>query len=120
MPVAEKKLRPVKRARSRDINKILDELKKQLLSIYGERFSKLLLYGSYARAEAWEGSDIDIAVVLKDDVLPVKEIDRLIDLITNINLEYDVLISVYPVSERSLRMIKSPLLINIRKEGLPV
>lgn len=118
--VAEKKRRPVKRSRRRDINKILDELKKQLCSIYGERFSKLILYGSYARAEAWEGSDIDIAVVLKGDVLPVKEIDRLVDVITNINLEYDVLISVYPVSERSLRMIKSPLLINIRKEGLSV
>ncbi|MDI6801844.1 MAG: nucleotidyltransferase domain-containing protein [Thermodesulfovibrionales bacterium] len=99
---------------------MLDEFKKQLLSIYGERFSKLVLYGSYARAEAWEGSDIDVAVALKDDVLPAKEIDRLIDIITDINLEYNVLISVYPVSEKSLQIGKSPLLLNIKREGVSV
>jgi predicted nucleotidyltransferase len=120
MPVAVRKTTPVKRAGGSDIKKILNELKKQLLSIYGERFSKLLLYGSYARGEAWEGSDIDVAVVLKDDVLPLKEIDRLIDLITDIDLEYNVLISVYPVSEKSLQIGKSPLLLNIKREGVSV
>ncbi len=120
MSVAIKKPRPAKRAGSNNIKKILNELKKQLLSIYGERFGKLVLYGSYARAEAWEGSDIDVAVVLKDDVLPAKEIDRLIDIITDINLEYDVLISVYPVSEGSLQAGNSPLLLNIKREGISV
>ena len=98
----------------KNINKILGELKKQLLYVYGERFSKLVLYGSYARGEAWEGSDIDVALILKGNVLPVKEIDRLIDVITDIDLEYDVLISVYPVSEKSLNTGKSPLLLNIK------
>jgi len=120
MAVTVKKARSAKRAGGNSIKKILNEFKKQLLSIYGERFSRLVLYGSYARSEAWEGSDIDVAVVLKDDVLPAKEIDRLIDIITDINLEYDVLISVYPVSEKSFGIVKSPLLLNIRKEGINV
>jgi hypothetical protein len=39
------------------------------------------------------------------------------DLITDINLEYNVLISVYPVSAKDYAKTKSPLLMNIRKEG---
>jgi len=118
MAVAVKKTRPVRRIGN--IKKILDEFKKQLLFIYGEKFGKLVLYGSYARADAWEGSDIDVAVVLKNDVLPAKEIDRLIDVITDINLEYDVLISVYPISEKSFLSGNSPLLLNIKREGVSV
>ena len=45
-------------------------------------------------------------------------IDRMIDIITEINLEYGVLISVYPVSEDDYFTVNSPLLINVRREGI--
>lgn len=44
----------------------------------------------------------------------------MIDIITEINLKYDVLISVYPVSEQDYMKNNSPLLINIKKEGITV
>ncbi len=89
-------------------------------TLYGERLRQVLLYGSCARQEATSDSDIDLAVVLSGDVVPGREIDRMIDLITDINLEHSVLLSVYPVSEEDFVNRNSPLLINIRREGMRI
>jgi predicted nucleotidyltransferase len=102
-----------------NIDKIIKQLKAETVELYGNRLSNLVIYGSWARNEATEDSDIDVAIVLKGPVQPCKEIDRLIDIITDINLKYNVLLSVYPVSEDNYKSIKSPLLLNIRKEGVP-
>lgn len=90
----------------------------QLRALYGDRLRRILLYGSWARNEATEDSDIDLAVVLGGEVQPSREIDRMIDLITDVNLEYGVLLSVYPVSEDNYLHTNSPLLINLRREGV--
>jgi len=103
-----------------EIEPILKEFKKQISELYGQRLKKVVLYGSYARGQANdEHSDIDLAIVLEGDVAAGKEIDRLIDVITDINLYYGVLLSVYPVSEENYRSVNSPLLLNLRKEGIP-
>jgi len=52
-------------------------------------------------------------------VIPGEEIGRIIDIITEINLKYGVLISVYPVSEDDYKKVKSPPLINVRREDIP-
>ena len=49
----------------------------------------------------------------------IAAVDRMIDIITEINLNYNVLISVYPVSEKNYNTINSPLLLNLRREGIP-
>jgi predicted nucleotidyltransferase len=102
-----------------NIDEILKELKAGVVRLYGNRLTNLVLYGSWARKQATEDSDIDLAIVLEGDVKASKEIDRLIDIITDINLKYDVLLSVYPVSEKDYKSLNSPLLLNIRKEGVP-
>lgn len=48
------------------IKRLLRELKEGLLSIYGEQLKAVYLYGSYARGDYEEGSDLDMLVVLKD------------------------------------------------------
>ncbi|RLE01268.1 MAG: nucleotidyltransferase domain-containing protein, partial [Candidatus Aminicenantes bacterium] len=82
-----------------DIQKVLKELKEELQTIYGKRLKKVILYGSWVRNQATEDSDIDISFVLEGEVIPGKEIDRVISIINEINLRYGVLISIYPVSE---------------------
>jgi predicted nucleotidyltransferase len=102
------------------IEPILKEFKQKTAELYGPRLKKIVLYGSYARGQAnEEHSDIDLAVVLDGDVNPCKEIDRMIDIITDINLDYEVLLSVYPVSENDYLSVNSPLLLNVRREGIP-
>ena len=101
-----------------EIKEILKKLKEEIEKLYGKRFKNIVLYGSWARGEATDKSDIDVIVILKGKVIPGKEIDRMIDIITEINLEYGVLISVYPVSEDDYFTVNSPLLINVRREGI--
>ena len=102
----------------KNIEKPLEEFIEALLKLYGIKLSKVVLDGSCARGNNTKDSDIDIAVVLKGKISPTREIDRMVDIITDINLKYDQLISVYPVSEENFKTLKTPLLINIRKEGI--
>ena len=106
--------------RTDETKKTIDELKKKLKKLYGRRLKDIILYGSWARGEATEASDIDLLVLLKGKVIPGEEIDRMIDVITEMNLDYGVLISVYPVSEENYATLNSPLLINVRREGIAV
>ena len=103
-----------------DIRKIIAEFRANIATLYGSRLKDVILYGSWARGVATDESDIDLAVILAGDVAPGTEIDRLINIVTDINLKYGVLISVYPVSEESYATVNSPLLINLRREGVPV
>jgi len=101
-----------------EIKEILEEFKTEIKKLYGKRLKNIILYGSWARGEATEESDIDLVITLKGSVIPGKEIDRMIDIITEINLKHGVLISVYPISEEDYPTINSPLLINVRREGM--
>jgi predicted nucleotidyltransferase len=104
-----------------EVKEILSEFKRRIAELYGARLKKVVLYGSYARGEGNdERSDIDLAVVLEGPVGPCREIRRMADIFTAINLEYDVLIAVYPVSEADFESVQSPILINVRKEGQAV
>ena len=102
-----------------EIEHILKEFREKAEKLYGKRLKSIILYGSCARGQATQDSDIDLAIVLEGDVVAGKEIDRLIDVITDINLSYGVLLSVYPVSEENYRSVNSPLLLNLRREGIP-
>lgn len=95
------------------------DFKSKASRLYGQRLRGILLYGSWARGDATGDSDIDLAVMLSGKVSPSAEIDRMIDIITDVNLEYGVLLSVYPVSEADYATAKTPLLINLRREGVP-
>ncbi len=102
------------------LSKLLRELKIKLKRIYGDDLVSIMLFGSWARGEATEESDIDVAIILKGKISPGQEIDRIIDVITELNLKYDVLLSVYPLSQEIYETRKSPILSNLRREGIRI
>jgi len=102
-----------------NLRTILSEFKGEAQRLYGARLKDIILYGFHARGDANKESDIDVLVVLEGKVVPGREIDRMIDVITEINLRYDVLLAVVPVSEEEYSKVNSPLLINVRREGVP-
>ena len=112
--------RNIRKTVMKEINSIIKEFKVEVRKLYGKRLKDIILYGSYARGEATDDSDIDMAVVLEGDISPGREIDRMIDIITEMNLKHNILISIYPVSEIDYLTLKSPLLMNVRKEGAPI
>lgn len=102
----------------KNVDTIIKQLKTAIEKLYGKRLKNVILYGSWARHEATEDSDIDVLVILHGKVEPGKEIDRMINIITDLNLKYGVLLTVYPVSGKDYGMLKSPLLMNVRREGV--
>ncbi len=102
-----------------EIRDVIEEFRERVKQLYGEKLAHIILYGSWARGEAKETSDIDLLIVLKGNVRPGKEIDRMIEIITDLNLKYCELISVHPISLEDYSTVRSPLLRNIRREGIP-
>ncbi len=102
------------------IQNILQEVKKKFKELYGNRLKTILLIGSYARGEEHEFSDIDLAVILEGEVDTYKEINLIVDAIYDINLEYNVLISVRPISEEDFKISKTEFLSTVKEEGIPI
>jgi predicted nucleotidyltransferase len=79
--------------------KILEKFKQQIKNIYQEQLVKLILFGSQARRQAKPESDIDILVILKDKLINDEQRQKIISIISDLCLEYEVLISCVYVSE---------------------
>jgi predicted nucleotidyltransferase len=101
-----------------EIPEAVTRLRTELERLYGNRLRRLVLFGSYARGEQNAGSDIDVAVVLAGNVVPGREIDRMLHAVHDVNLAFDTLVAVYPVSEEDYETLQSPLLVNLRREGV--
>lgn len=102
------------------VQKILKKLKAELLRIYGEQIDSIILYGSQARGDAREDSDIDVLLILKDDFNYLEMLKRSDDQVVSISLENDVVISRAFVSKEEYKEKQSPFLINVRREGVVV
>jgi len=62
-------------------------------SIYGKAVTGVFLYGSYARGNNCEDSDIDIAAIVKGDCLLLQDKLRTVwDLSADIGLEHDAVV----------------------------
>jgi len=97
---------------------ILSGLKSELRATYCDRLVTTILFGSQARGDAQPGSDIDLLIVLKGSVDPATEIARLGPITAALSLANDVVISCVFISEERFATEQSPLLINVRREGV--
>ena len=100
------------------IRPILREVKATLEAIYKDRLRGIVLYGSWARGEASDGSDIDLLILLDNVQDPVAELDEYSKEIHEIDLEYDVVISTVPVDAAQFATGKLPLYVRARREGI--
>jgi uncharacterized protein len=81
---------------------------------------RILLYGSRARGDERPDSDIDILVVLKDDFNYSEMLRLSSELAASLSLENDVVISRAFVSTEQFENRKTPFLMNVRREAVPV
>jgi type I restriction enzyme S subunit len=103
-----------------DLRPILEELKEGLQQIYGERLKGVYLFGSRARGDAEEDSDIDIAVVLDDFESEYREGRSWSRLASEIGLKYTCVPSLLAIREADWRARDDSFLRNVRREGVPV
>ena len=99
---------------------ILGQFRNGLQEIYGSRLAGLVLFGSQARGDGLPDSDIDVMIVLRGSVNPQQEIQRVSPLSSALSLQNDVVISCVYMSEDDYRNELSPLLLNVRREGVAV
>ncbi|HBA67833.1 MAG TPA: toxin [Lachnospiraceae bacterium] len=89
-------------------------------SVYGDNIIAIYLYGSYARENYDDESDIDITAIVKGDRLELqKQLKQIWDMSADIGLENDVVISpaVIPFDEYERYKQILPYYMNILKEG---
>ena len=106
---------------SPEIDAILKQCKQALQDLYGERFAGLVLYGSMARGDYHDESDIDLLVLLHGEVNPYREVWRIGEALYPIQLEHcERVISAKAVSAEKYRDSKWSFFCHVRREGVAV
>jgi predicted nucleotidyltransferase len=106
------------KADEKHVDHLLTELKAGLIGIYGRHLKSLYLYGSYARGEEDEESDLDMFVVLDQFDSYAREVDRTGQLASDLSLKYGI-----PVSQVFMRQAEwlkgdTSFLSNVREEAI--
>ncbi|MCP4994595.1 MAG: nucleotidyltransferase domain-containing protein, partial [Gammaproteobacteria bacterium] len=82
-----------------EIRELVKEIKESLVALHGDAIKKTIVYGSFARGDATEDSDIDMAIVVADRLDPRQVEEELDDLLFSILLERKELVSVLAIPE---------------------
>jgi len=101
------------------LSEILDTLRSGLADLLGDQLEAVYLYGSHARGEATSDSDIGVVIVIQDDFDYGEMLDRTINLVADLSLEHDVVISRAFISKERFENEMSPFLMNVRREAVP-
>jgi predicted nucleotidyltransferase len=99
---------------------IAEAFKRDLYRYYGENLRNVILFGSMARDESREESDMDLLVVLNHSENMEKESERILEMAIELEKKMDIpfIISALPVKQYDYHTRETPLLMNVRKEGV--
>ena len=104
-----------------NINTIINEFVKNIKDLLGDRVKKIILYGSYARGDYNENSDIDIMILtdLSDDEI-IKYRKKVRDFACDLEMENNYMISplLRNIRNYEKRVDIVPFYNNIEKEGI--
>ncbi len=103
----------------RKIIDLVKRLKSYLKRKYKDRIKDVILYGSYARGEAKEDSDVDVIVVV-EKIDPTKVRKGISRFLFDLMLEQEELISVIVVSKKFFEEHSYPFLLNVKREGVKI
>jgi len=105
------------------ISNILEFVRQQSLVLFSKTLKSVILYGSYARGDNTNDSDIDIMVLVdmgKHDLMSYRK--AISSLSSQIDLEYDVFTSIklqdYQTYSEWLNVV--PFYQNVQREGVVV
>jgi len=102
----------------------IEELKKEVeiatKKIFGEKLEKVFLFGSYARGDYGEDSDIDFAAIVNVPIFEMSSYNNLIgDIVGELTLKYGIIITLIVINTEYFVRYKDilPFYSNILNEG---
>ena len=100
-------------------NDMKDELIRSLTEIFKENIKMIILYGSVARNEAKDDSDIDIAIIIKND-MDEKTQEQFIRWSADMDIRFDKVFSIIDIQEEKLEQWGNvlPFYKNVQEEGI--
>ena len=105
----------------KELKQLLEGFKKDTLARFQNEILSITLFGSHARGDAQEDSDVDVLIVTKSS--DWHWADKIGEIAYNILLKTGTYISTKVISQQHydyLRQIHSPFIENVLKEGHPV
>src|SRR5437879_4267843 len=100
--------------------RIAEEAARRLSAAYGDRLQGLVLFGSWARGQAHEESDVDFLVVLDEVVDRARERDRIVDALFDLEADSKRAIEAFPVALLDAREPTRPFVKAALREGKPL
>jgi len=94
--------------------KALEAFLKELKDKFGDKIEEIIVFGSYARGDYDEESDIDVMIV--GDV----SFDEVIDVSTKVLLKYGELISPIVISPEEFRRRNDSFIRTVKREGIKI
>lgn len=102
-----------------DLRELLGQLDQSISDMYGERYRRLILFGSYARGEArGKDSDVDLLVLLEGEVNGWQEYLKIEPVSWPLSLESGYVLSIFPVNVEAFLEPRKPFLVNAHREGV--
>lgn len=99
----------------------LGEVKKYLDDLLGDHAFKMILFGSRARGDYNEDSDVDVAIIVRGLTREMK--NKILERVAAIELKYLLPISALVLSEEEFNRLKRRerrIALDIQKEGIPL
>lgn len=100
---------------------VLKELKRTIEEQIGDRLVKMVLYGSRAKGDFDNESDIDIAMIVRELSRELKH--QILDSVAEIEMRYLTPLSVHILSEKEFEHLKRRerrIALDIEREGRPL
>lgn len=103
------------------VQQIAKEYKASLRELYGDELVELVLFGSHARGDYHEESDVDFAVVLRDDhVRTAADMTKTSVIDSRLSLKYGLILSSLHTSFNKKQTSMQGVYQDIRKEGIKI
>jgi len=99
---------------------LISRIRDKLAELYGSRLKGVVLYGSEARGEAQEDSDIDLLVLLEPPIKLGEEIRTIVHALYPLQLEVIRPIHAMPTDAKAYEAGEIALYRNVKQEGISV
>jgi len=102
-------------------NKALTDLKESLKDFLGDRLRRMILFGSMARGDFTEESDIDVAIIIRGLTRELKH--QILDRVAEVELKHLKPVSTLLLSEDEFNRLKRRerrIALDIEREGVPL